>query len=136
MYICNQGIGDLTRTYSEEGKNPIGRKGDGLRFTGSLCKIYIDYQDNALLYPIMGPICHQTAETPDPLGVVVFFHHDIVLAQTCAVATAKLMELYYELLPHILHSLDLGFLRILFVENLKKINRRKKVLSPPCKPSL
>jgi Transposase. len=38
----------------------------------------------------------------------VFFHHDNAPALTSAIATARLVELHYELLPHPPYSPDFG----------------------------
>ena len=50
----------------------------------------------------------------------VLFLHDNALAHTSAVATAKLVELHYELLPHLPYSPDLAPCDFFLFSNLKK----------------
>lgn len=50
----------------------------------------------------------------------VLFHHDNAPAHTSAVATAKLVELHYELLPHPPYSPDLAPCDFFLFPNLKK----------------
>lgn len=50
----------------------------------------------------------------------VLFHHDNVPAHTCAVATAKLVELGYEVVPHSAYSPDLAPSDFFLFPNLKK----------------
>ena len=50
----------------------------------------------------------------------VLFHHDDAPAHTSAVATAKLVELCYELLPHLPYSPDFAPCDFFLFPNLKK----------------
>ena len=50
----------------------------------------------------------------------MLFHDDNAPARTSTVATAKLVELHYELLPHPLYSPDLASYNFLLFPNLKK----------------
>ena len=75
----------------------------------------------ALLCRIIGPIRRRIAEKrPHLAKKKVLFHHDNALAHTSAVATAKLVELGYELLPYPPYSPDLAACDFFLFLNLKK----------------
>ena len=68
------------------------------------------------------------------------FHHDNAPAYTSVVATAKLVELGYKLLPHPPYSLDLTTCDFYLFPNLKKSLAEQRFksneLSPPRRPIL
>ena len=67
------------------------------------------------------PIQRRIAEKrPHLAKKKVLFHHDNAPAHTSAVATAKLVELSYELLPHPPYSPDLAPCDFFLFPNLKK----------------
>ena len=116
------------RICSEEGKDgPIGRKGDGHRFLGfTRCDLHRlpgegQNDHRILLCRIIGPVWRRIAEKrPHSSKKKVLFHHDNAPAHTSAVATAKLFELGYELLPHQPYSPDLAPCDFFLLQNLKK----------------
>jgi Transposase. len=57
----------------------------------------------------------------------VLFHHDNTPAHTSAVATAKLVELHYELLHHAPYSPDLVPCNFFFVSKLEKVTRQTEI---------
>ena len=59
----------------------------------------------------------------------MLFHHDNRPAHTSAVATAKFVELGYELLPHPLYSLDLAPCDFFLFPNLKTLLAGQKIES-------
>ena len=75
-----------------------------------------------LLCRIIGPIRRRIAEKTAPFGEekIWLFHHDNAPVHTSAVATAKLLELGYELLPHPPYSPDLAPCDFFLFPNLKK----------------
>jgi hypothetical protein len=108
---------DFTRrTCSEEGKEcRIGRKGDVHRFLGFEDVIYIDYLEKdkmvtGLYYAkLLGRFDAEFQKKPPHLAKKkVLFYHDNALAHISAATMAKLVELLYELLPHLLYSPDLA----------------------------
>ena len=59
----------------------------------------------------------------------VLFHHDNAPAHSSAIATAKLVELRYELLPHPPYSADLAPYDFFLFPNMKKWMGRKRFTS-------
>lgn len=53
---------------------------------------------------------------------IVLFHYDNASANTCAIATAKLVEICYKPLPHPPHSSDLVPCDLFLCPNLKNVN--------------
>ena len=61
-----------------------------------------------------------TKKRPHLANKKVLFHHDNAPAHSCAIATAKLAELRYALLPHPPYSADLAPCDFFLFPNMKK----------------
>ena len=57
----------------------------------------------------------------------MLFHHDNAPTHISAAATAKLVELGYELLPRPSYSPDLVSVRLLFVSKLEEVTRLAEI---------
>lgn len=81
--------------------------------------IFVDYlkKGKVVIGPLTTPNCKKR---PHLVKKKVLLHHDNAPAHTCAVATAKLVELGYEVVPHPAYSPDLAPSDFFLFPNLKK----------------
>ena len=100
-------------------------------FWGSQGVIYIDYLEKGKAVTghyaeLLGRIDAQL-QKKRLTKKKMLFHYDNAPAHTSAVATAKLVELGYKLLPHPPYSPDLALCDFFFVSKLEKVTRRAEI---------